>query len=89
MNAVYECVAGTSIATPHVGGAFAAIRSACPKATVGQILTALKKTGKPIKDTRPGDTQTKPRIQVDLALKRLRGDIDRIAARGDRELCED
>lgn len=68
---LYECVAGTSFATPHVAGAFAAIRTACPKATVGQILTALRNTGKPIRDTRPGGTQTKPRIQVDRALKHL------------------
>jgi serine protease len=64
----YDCFAGTSMATPHVAGAFAAIRTACPNATVDQILTALQSTGKPITDTRPGGTQTKPRIQVNLAL---------------------
>jgi uncharacterized repeat protein (TIGR01451 family) len=65
---LYDCFAGTSMAAPHVAGAFAAIRTACPSATVDQILTALKNTGKPIRDTRPGGTQTKPRIQVNLAL---------------------
>ena len=44
----YACFAGTSMATPHVAGAFAAIRTACPAATVDQILTALQNTGKPI-----------------------------------------
>jgi subtilisin family serine protease len=32
-NAGYACLAGTSMATPHVAGAFAAIRSACHTAT--------------------------------------------------------
>lgn len=87
---LYDCVAGTSLSTPHVSGAFAAIRSVCHKATVDQILSALEKTGKPIKDTRPGGTQTKPRIRVDLALKLLRKDHDDSAARyDDRQLCED
>jgi uncharacterized repeat protein (TIGR01451 family) len=59
------------MATPHVAGAFAAIRTACPTATVDQILTALQNTGKPVQDTRAGGTQTKPRIQVDLALPQI------------------
>ncbi len=67
----YACLAGTSQATPHVAGAIAAICSACPTATLDQILTALENTGKPITDTRPGGTQTKPRIQVDAALQQL------------------
>ncbi len=67
----YACFAGTSQATPHVAGAFAAIRTACPSATVDQILTALQNTGKPITDTRAGGTLTKPRIQVDAALQQL------------------
>ncbi len=55
---------GTSMATPHVAGAFAAIRSARPNATVDQIETALKNTGLAI--TAAG--VTKPRITVDAAL---------------------
>ncbi len=68
---LYDCFAGTSMATPHVAGAFAAIRTSCPTATVDQILTALKNTGKPIRDARPGGTLTKPRIQVDAAVEQL------------------
>ncbi len=67
----YECLAGTSMATPHVAGSFAAIRSACPNATVDSILAALQSTGTPIADTRPGGVVSKPRIRVDLALKQL------------------
>lgn len=67
----YWCFPGTSMATPHVAGAFAAIRTACPHATVDQILAALEKTGKPINDTRHGGTQTKPRIEVDLAVQEI------------------
>jgi hypothetical protein len=67
----YACLAGTSMATPHVAGAFAAIRSACPNATVDQITTALQNTGLSITDTRVGGTQTKPRIRVALAVQQL------------------
>jgi len=67
----YACLAGTSMATPHVAGAFAAMRSACPTKTVDQILNALQATGLAITDTRPGGTQTKPRIRVDLAVQQL------------------
>jgi virginiamycin B lyase len=67
----YACLFGTSQAAPHAAGAFAAIRSALPYATVDQILNAPQNTGKPIPDTRNAGTQTKPRIQVDLALQEL------------------
>jgi len=67
----YKKDSGTSMATPMVVGAFAALRSAVPEASVGEILAALVATGKPIKDTRLGGTVTKPRIQVDKALRAL------------------
>ncbi len=63
-NTAYGFKSGTSMATPHVAGAFAAIRSARPNATVDQIETALKNTGVPI--TAAG--VTKPRILVSEAL---------------------
>jgi hypothetical protein len=67
----YCYLAGTSMATPHVAGAFAAIRSALPNATVAQILSALKSTGTSISDTRSGGTITKPRINVAQTLQSL------------------
>jgi hypothetical protein len=60
---------GTSMAAPHVAGAFAAIRSACPGATVSDIEAILKNTGTQITDTRAGGTHVKPRIRVGLAVQ--------------------
>jgi subtilisin family serine protease len=67
----YSFFNGTSMAAPHVAGAIAAIRTACPTASAGAIENALKATGLAVTDTRPGGTQTKPRIRVDAALQNL------------------
>ncbi len=47
---------GTSMATPHVAGAFAALKSAHPAATIDQIEKALKDTG--------ADVGGRPRIRL-------------------------
>ena len=65
----FEALDGTSIATPHVAGAFALLRSADPAATVSEIETALESTGRPV--SRAGIAL--PRIQVDAALAALLG----------------
>jgi hypothetical protein len=70
-NDSYGCNAGTSMAAPHVAGAFATIRTVCRDATIDQILTALKDTGVPVSDTRDGGQFTRPRIQVYAALRQL------------------
>ena len=73
----YEYYAGTSMAAPHVAGAFAVMREADPTATVDQILNHLKATGTPITDNGqtwpvgtldeqeyPGNGQTYPRLDL-------------------------
>jgi hypothetical protein len=61
------------MATPHVAGAIAAIRSACPTATATNIENALISTGTPIHDGRSGGSITKNRIRVDLAVQQVCG----------------
>ena len=60
---------GTSMATPHVAGAFAVLSSATTTATLAEQLQALETTGQPITDARNG--VTKPRIDVGAALNAL------------------
>ncbi len=71
LDNLFGVASGTSMATPHVTGTWAALRSLHPDATVDQIEKALEKTGVPIQDTRTGGLYTKPRIQVDDANKFL------------------
>ena len=59
---------GTSMAAPHVAGAFAVMRSANPNLSVAQGLAALQGTGKTISDARATGTITKPRIAVAAAI---------------------
>ena len=57
---------GTSLAVPHVAGAWAVLKSKAPHASVAELLSVLKRTGIPIADPRNG--LVTPRIQVDAAL---------------------
>lgn len=68
-NNSYAWLSGTSMATPHVAGAFAALRSAAPTASIDSILAALQSTGASI--TSAG--VSKPRINVDQARGVLAG----------------
>lgn len=60
---------GTSMAAPHVAGAWAVLRQADPLATVNDILSALSRTGVAVFDTR--NSITRPRIQLDAAVNAL------------------
>jgi subtilisin len=66
---LYQNYSGTSMATPHVVGAFAILRQRKPSATVNQILNALISTGQPITDTRNGIV--KPRIRIGNAVQAI------------------
>ena len=60
---------GTSMAAPHVAGAWALLKHAVPGITVTNALTALQSTGIPVTDLRAGAlNRVKPRIRVDLAI---------------------
>jgi subtilisin family serine protease len=67
---------GTSVAAPHVAGAWAVMRSAFPTGTFDQMELALKQTGIPV--TRLNAGFSVPKIQVASAIDRLNGKDKRI-----------
>lgn len=66
LDKTFENFNGTSMAAPHVAGAWAVLKSKAATASVDQIFSALKTTGKSITDSR--NNLTRPRIQIDAAL---------------------
>ena len=64
-------IKGTSMAAPHVAGAWALLRAAVPGGTADQFEDALKQTGTRV--TRGDSGITVPRIQVMQAINRLQG----------------
>ncbi|MCU0833256.1 MAG: S8 family serine peptidase, partial [Chromatiaceae bacterium] len=65
----YGYASGTSMATPHVAGAWAVLKSAKPAAGVEEVLAALQSSGEPVLDLR--NNLSKPRIQVAEAVSAL------------------
>ncbi len=65
----YGYASGTSMATPHVAGAWAVLKSASPTLSVDAALTALQTTGLPITDARNG--LVVPLIQISDAISTL------------------
>lgn len=70
----YESWDGTSMATPHVAGTWAVMKSKRASATVSEIETALENTGTTITETWFSVTISLPRIDVDNALDQLTAD---------------
>lgn len=64
----YGNMSGTSMAAPHVAGAFALLRQAKPSGTVTDFLSALRGTGVGITANCDNHTIPIPRIQVDDAI---------------------
>jgi subtilisin len=64
---VFGIKGGTSMAAPHIAGAWSVLKQHTPSATVNQVLAAISATGVPIVDTR--NAVIKPRLQLNDALQ--------------------
>jgi hypothetical protein len=69
----YMSLSGTSMAAPHVAGAWGLIKQAAPGGSVSAVLAALRQTGLPVVDDRflIGSGLTMPRIRLFQALAKL------------------
>jgi subtilisin family serine protease len=67
LGSLYEAYQGTSMATPHVAGAIAALATKFPGTDISVIEDALRRTGVSVTDTRVTGGFTLPRMRVDAA----------------------
>ncbi len=67
----FAAFSGTSMAAPHVAGAWSVLRQAAPDASVATILTRLRSTGLPIHDQRFLGSSVVPRVRLLRALASL------------------
>jgi hypothetical protein len=69
----FGSMTGTSMAAPHVAGAFAVLKALKPDAAVDELLNVLVSTGRPISRGFPDGTTVGPfsRIQLDAAVATL------------------
>jgi subtilisin family serine protease len=67
----YEYWSGTSMAAPHVAGAWAILKQKNPSETVPGILNSLSTTGVPVTTLCTKQLGSKPRIKVDATLAAL------------------
>lgn len=74
-NQYNTVISGTSLAVPHVVGAFALMKQACPDADVDDLLTALETTGEDVFPIGCGQQPATPRIQIDDAIDSLNDSI--------------
>jgi subtilisin len=68
-NDAFGSKQGTSMAAPHVTGAFAVLKSKAPNFTMPALLSILKSTGLPVTDARNG--LVRRRIRLDQAINAL------------------
>ena len=64
----FDIFNGTSMATPHVAGAWALMEQAYPAATVDENLTQLQTTGRPVTDARSNANITRSLIRLGGAI---------------------
>lgn len=69
-TSTYGTMSGTSMAAPHVTGAWAVMRQAFPTKSVSSVLSILKSTGTPVRDGR--NSKVKPRLNLANALAKYR-----------------